>query len=89
MTTPPLFDQPVNPPLGQSKHIDRLATEKATWTRLHSAHRQQCSECVLVLHEHHGVGQPIRSARWRLRVTDQVYLLCEAHARLRRGETPI
>lgn len=88
MTQQPLFDKPNTPAVSQARALHHLGTGKPTWARYRPQHRQQCVECVWVLHEAEGVGAPIRAARWRLTVEGSSYLLCTAHADLRRGGKP-
>lgn len=82
MTTPPMFDLPTPTPVVKSLSLRKANHEgKATWTRCRPKTRVPCDECVIVLHENHGVGAFPRSVRWRRTSDGTALRLCDEHAR--------
>lgn len=86
MDTLPLFAEPPRPGVTPAK---ALTTCNPVWSK-HIGQRVACDECVIVLHENHGVGALPRGARLvcTVRATGVRLRLCAEHAALRRGPRP-
>ena len=89
MNQPGLFPTPEPDEVWRSSTLERetctaLRDDRPRWTRYRPRNRIQCSECVLVLHEHRGQGPAIRGARWRLTIGKNAWYLCDSHANLRK-----
>jgi hypothetical protein len=78
MSSTALFTLPPIPPLPLSGHFAALAAEKGTFVALSTARRLPCDECVWVLHEAAGVGDPPRTARREYRGS-RTARLCPEH----------
>jgi len=86
MKDEPMFDEPPAPELKLSVHLraHRLGKdEKVTYTAYRArTKREQCQECVWVLHEAGGVGWSINGATVARKDETDRLLLCSGHARL-------
>lgn len=82
LDTIPLFDEPPRPGVSPARTITR--STNPTWGR-YRGKRVACDECVIFLHENHGVGPLPRTARLvrRVRATGEVLHFCAEHAALR------
>lgn len=78
-----MFPEPRRPALQLSDHF-RLVRGDASYQQYTGKTRIQCDECVWVLHEARGVGEPPRSARQKRTTTRNglatVMFLCAGHA---------
>lgn len=79
MKTKTLFVLPPIPPLWLSDHFAGLAAEKGKFVALSGSRRLPCDECVWVLHEAAGRGDPPRTAHKEFRGSRSVRL-CPEHA---------
>jgi hypothetical protein len=87
-TEPQLFTLPPgSPPLPLSARFTSLATEKGTFTALAGGRRLPCDECVWLLHEAAGRGDPPRTARKEYRGSHTVRL-CPEHTDLWKSRVP-
>jgi hypothetical protein len=79
MSAEALFAVTPIPPLPLSARFADLAAEKGTFTTLAGNRRLPCDECIYVLHEAAGHGDPPRTARKEYRGSATVRL-CPEHA---------
>lgn len=79
MRNVPLFQTPPAPPVGLSRHFAPLAREHATYPAYKPAKRIACDECVWLLHEAGGVGEPPMSARCKRVSAGGEIRLCPRH----------
>jgi hypothetical protein len=83
MRNVPLFPRPET--TGAPKHSKGLEVHRAfrgTYAKYAPVKRVACDECVNVLHEAKGVGQPPLSARHTRKSGKGTLRLCHAHAEL-------
>ena len=74
----PLFDVPTQP-LRRAKSLSSDGTP-VRWMRLRLKNRVPCDECIIILHENHGVGPYADPARWKRSQGSRVLYLCHRHA---------
>jgi hypothetical protein len=81
-----VFPEPPRTPVRLSNHFMLLRGGDVAYQAYTGRTRVQCDECVWVLHEAHGVGEPPRSARIKRCVvkkeTSSIMFLCHAHSEL-------
>lgn len=85
MKNVPLFDAPPKPELTLSKALAERAGWKPTYAAYRVKDRVLCDECVNVLHEAHGKGEPPRRATNARNVTghpDKRLVLCTGHTQM-------
>lgn len=80
-TEPALFPAPPTPKLTLSAHFANYRG-KATYAAYKVVKRVQCEECVWVLHEARGKGEPPRSGRVKRTEAGVSTVLCTGHADL-------
>jgi hypothetical protein len=87
MDTLPLFAEPPRPGVSPAKTVTR--SPNPVWSK-YTGQRVACDECVILLHENHGVGALPRSARLvcTMRAAGVRLRLCTEHAALQRGPRP-
>ncbi len=80
-----MFPEPVRPRLQISTHFVKIFGD-VSYQQYTGKTRIQCEECVWVLHEARGVGEPPRSARQKRTVTNRetktIMFLCAGHAEI-------
>lgn len=86
--TMPMFDPPEpgpEPPRPKTRRTT-TCTDRPSWQSYHPHQHVPCDDCLLVLHENHGVGPFPQPARWKRQQGDSTLLLCYAHARAWRAD---
>lgn len=82
MKTQPLFDVPPPADPVLSKGLEKFRAWRGSYANYRPVKRVQCDECVNVLHEAHGVGQPPLSAVISRGSAGGALRLCRGHAAL-------
>jgi hypothetical protein len=81
-----MFPDPPRPQLTLSEHFTLVRGGNVTYQQYQGKTRIQCDECVWVLHEARGVGEPPRSARIKRLVakgeTTSTMFLCHVHSNM-------
>jgi hypothetical protein len=88
----PLFAVPAAPELTLSKTLEKYRAWRGAYAKYSPVKRVQCDECVNVLHEAGGKGEPPRGAVMTRTSTGGNLRLCHGHGRMWRdidgvGET--
>lgn len=78
----PMFDVPPPAALTLSRLHARAKTQRGTYSAYNPKGRVACDECVAVLHEAAGKGEPPRGARVSRRTPGGQLRLCTGHAEL-------
>lgn len=79
MKNEPLFAKPAVKPLALSKALETHRAFRGTYSAYRPQKRVACDECVNVLHEAHGVGEPPLSAKHSRRTPTGQLRLCHPH----------
>ncbi len=92
MKNQPLFAVPEAPALTLSKALEKYKAWKGAYAAYGPVRRVQCDECVNVLHEAGGKGEPPRGATMTRSSSGGQLRLCTGHGQLWRkidgvGET--
>ncbi|HZM83803.1 MAG TPA: hypothetical protein VFC19_49425 [Candidatus Limnocylindrales bacterium] len=78
----PLFDAPTKPELTLSKTLDKHKAWRGAYARYRPVKRVQCDECVNVLHEAGGKGEPPRAAVTMRTSSGGNLRLCNGHGQM-------
>jgi hypothetical protein len=93
MRNEPLFAAPPAPELTLSKALEKYKAWRGSYSSYRPVKRVQCDECVNVLYDAKGVGEPPRSAVMTRSSSGGNLRLCQGHGQMWRkidgvGEKP-
>lgn len=85
MKNQPLFDAPPAPELKLSKALEVHKAHRGAYAAYRPVKRVQCGECVNVLHEAQGKGEPPRGAVMTRKAATGTIPLCHGHGQMWRA----